>query len=154
MYFYSCPFITASTNNNSKEYGNKESNSVLRNYNDKLCSILNTSESTLLSLSSELYTRRIIDQHTKINVRRVKGFEGADILMDHVETKVDQNHECLDVVLQIMEKQESLCNLVRRMRKGNIIQCCKKTILLYLYTLENTRNPICDNHHKGKLIYK
>ena len=99
---------------------------------------------------------RIIDQHTKIHVCCVKGFEGADILMDHVETKVDQNPECLDVVLQIMEKHESLCNVVRRMRrgKGNIIQCCNKTILLVLYTFDNTRNPICDNHHKGKFIYK
>ena len=136
MYFYSYFFITASPNNNSKEYRNKESYCVLRNYHDKLCSILNTSESTLLSLASGFYTRRIIDQNAKINVRRVKGFEGADILMDHVETKVDQNHECLEVVLQIMEKHESLCNVVRRMRrgKGNIIQCYKK-LYFCTYTL-------------------
>ena len=106
----------------------------MRNYHDKLCSILNTSESTLLLLASGFYTRRIIDQHTKIDVRRVKGFEGADILMDYVEMNVDQNPECLDVVLQIMEKHESLCNLVRRMRKGNIIQCCKK-LYFCTYTL-------------------
>ena len=109
---------------------------MLRDYHDKLCSILNTSESTLLSLASGFYTRRIIDQNAKIDVRRVKGFEGADILMDHVETKVDQNHECLEVVLQIMEKHESLCNVVRRMRrgKGNIIQYYKK-LYFCTYTL-------------------
>ena len=33
--------------------------------------------------------------------------------------KVEQNHEYLLVVLEIMESQECLCEVVRRMRGGN-----------------------------------
>ena len=54
-----------------------------------------------------------------IDVRRKKGFEGASILMDHVEMKVGQNRDCLDRVLQIMEKQEYLCDVVTTMKKEN-----------------------------------
>ena len=54
-----------------------------------------------------------------IDVRCKKGFEGASILMDHVEMKVGQNHDCLDRVLQIMKEQEYLHDVVMRMKKKN-----------------------------------
>ena len=55
-----------------------------------------------------------------LEVNREKGFKGANILMDHVEMKVEQNHEYLPKVLQIMEKQECLYDVVMTMKKENI----------------------------------
>ena len=111
-------FIVASTNNNSDDYKKEESCNVLRCHHGELCSILNISETTLLSLAGRFYARSIIDNPTKLEVRRVKGFEGADILMEHVELKVEQNHECLGEVLEIMENEECLCDVVKRMNEG------------------------------------
>ena len=106
----------------SNEPEEEESVSILRDHYAELCKTLTTSESTLLSLNSELYTCRIISQPTMIDVRRKKGFEGASILMDHVVMKVGQNRDCLDKVLQIMKEQEYLHDVVMRMKEneGNI----------------------------------
>ena len=126
-------FIAASTNNNSNEYKKEESCSVLRSHHDELCSILNISETTLLSLARKLYTRRIIDKPTELKVRRIKGSEGADILMENVEMKIEQNHEYLLIVLQIMEKQEYLHDVVKRMRENEGITYITPCIpILYL----------------------
>ena len=81
-----------------------------------MCRTLNTSEPALLSLNCELYSHRIIDQPTMLEVNREKGFKGANTLMDYVEMKVEQNHEYLHKVLQIME---CLCDVVMRMKKEN-----------------------------------
>ena len=111
---YYC-FIFPSKDFNKQE----ESVSVLRDNRVALCRTLNTSEPTLLSLNCELYAHRIIDQPTMLEVNREKGFKGANILMDHVEMKVEQNHEYLPKVLEIMEKQEYLRDVVTTMKKEN-----------------------------------
>ena len=104
----------------SNEPEQEESVSVSRDNHVALCRTLNTSEPALLSLNCELYAHRIIDQPTMLEVNREKGFKGANILMDFVEMKVEQNHEYLPKVLQIMEKQECLCDVVMTMKKENI----------------------------------
>ena len=103
----------------SNEPEQEESVSVSRDNHVALCRTLNTSEPALLSLNCELYSHRIIDQSTMFEVNREKGFKGANIFMDYVEMNVEQNHDYLDKLLQIIEKQECLHDVVMRMKKEN-----------------------------------
>ena len=84
-------------------------------------------------MARQFYTCRIIDKPTKLEVCRMKGSEGADILMENVEMKIEQNHECLLIVLQIMKNQECLHDVVRRMRENEGITYTISCIpILYL----------------------
>ena len=62
-----------------------------------------------------LYSKRIIDRRTKIPVTSKGGYKGADILLDHVEMKVESKPSILQTVLKAMKEHESLVDIVEQM---------------------------------------
>ena len=97
---------------------------ILRHHHHKLCEILDSSEPTFRSLTLNLFSKEIIDANTKNYLLEKVGL-GADKLLDHVEKKVEAKPERMDVVLQIMDKEESLQDIVEEIRKGMIIEIIK-----------------------------
>ena len=93
---------------------------VLRSNYAELCRLLNGSEPTLSSLTVELYAKRIIDSNIKIEVLKKGGFAGANILLTHVQMKIDQSSEHLDIVQEAFEKEEFLGEIVKKMKKQSI----------------------------------
>ena len=89
---------------------------MLREYHGEICDVLNVSKDSLLSFTLQLFAVNIIDRDTKISVNRTGGKEGADTLLDHIEVKIEQNPDCLQVVLQLMENHEYLCNIVKKIK--------------------------------------
>ena len=77
--------------------------------------MLNVSKESLQSFAQKLFGVKIINKATKISVIRTGGTEGADELLNHIELKVEQNPDCLDVVLKIMKNDEYLCHIVKKM---------------------------------------
>ena len=92
------------------------SSSVLRSNHAELCRLLHVSESTLLSLTVELYAKGIIDLNVKIDVLKNGGFAGADMLLTHVQIKIEQNPEHLDIVQKAMEREHFLHEIVKKMK--------------------------------------
>ena len=86
----------------------------LRSYHGNICAVLSRSEETLIMFAGMLYGKRIIDVHTKNAVIRKKGSEGADILMDRVEMKVEQTPKHLKRILRVMKKLEDLETISRK----------------------------------------
>ena len=80
--------------------------------------MLNVSKDTLQSFAQKLFGVEIINKATKISVTRAGGIEGADDLLNHIEMKVDQNPDCLHVVLELMENDEYLHHIVKKIRGG------------------------------------
>ena len=68
-----------------------------------------------------LFSKEIIDAKTK-NYLLQKVVLGADELLDHVEKKVAAKPERMDLVLQIMDIEESLQDIVEEIRKGMITE--------------------------------
>ena len=93
------------------------SSNVLRSNHADLCRLLNCSEPTLLSLTTELYAKGIIDINIKIDISNKGGFAGADILLTHVQMKVEQSPEHLDIVQKAMENEQFLREIVKKMKK-------------------------------------
>ena len=88
---------------------------VLRDHHNELCKVFNcVADEVLLGFSGELYSKHIIDRETKIAVSRKKGYEGADLLMDRVEIKIDQSPTSLVIVLQVMAKVEILKHILEK----------------------------------------
>ena len=93
---------------------------VLRSNHAKLCELLNTSEPTLLSLTTELYAQNIISRNIKIDVHNNKGYIGADILLTHVQMKIEQCSEHLDTIQKAMENEQFLDEIVKKMKKESM----------------------------------
>ena len=93
---------------------------VLRSNYAELCELLNTSEPTLLSLTNKLYAKKIIDMKVKIDVRNKGGYDGADILLTHVQMKIEQSPEHLDTVQKAMENEQFLDEIVKKMKKESM----------------------------------
>ena len=72
----------------------------------------------MLSFAQKLYACHIISSDTKISVTRKGGRKGADSLLDHIII-VEQNADCLHVVLKLMEDNEYLCHIAKKI-KGEI----------------------------------
>ena len=89
---------------------------VLREYHGEISDVLNVSKDSLLSFTQKLFAVNIINRDTKISVTRTGGKEGAGILLDHIEMKVEQNPDCLHVVLKLMENDEYLRHIVRKIK--------------------------------------
>ena len=90
---------------------------VLRDHHNELCKVFNcVADEVLLDFSGELYSKHIIDRETKIAVSRKKGHEGADLLMDRVEIKIDQSPTSLVIVLQVMAKVEILKHILEKIQ--------------------------------------
>ena len=92
------------------------SSSVLRSNHAELCRLLNVSKSTLLSLTVELYAKEIIACNVKIDVLKKGGFAGADMLLTHVQMKIEQSPEHLDIIQKAVEKEQFLEEIVRKMK--------------------------------------
>ena len=91
--------------------------STLRsNYGD-LCSVLNVSQPTLFSLATELFSKGIIDTNVMMEVFRERGVVGANMLLIHVLMKIEGNAEYLDVVQKTLEKEESLRDIMEKMKR-------------------------------------
>ena len=91
---------------------------VLRDHHNELCRVFNcAADEVLLDFAGKLFSKRIIDRETKIAVRRRKGYEAADILMDRVEIKIDQSPISLVIVLQVMAELEILKDILEKIQK-------------------------------------
>ena len=93
---------------------------VLRSNHAKLCQLLNTSEPTLLSLTTELYAKKIIGTNIKIDVLSKKGYNGADILLTHVQMSIEQSPKQLDTIQKAMENEQFLDEIVKKMKKESM----------------------------------
>ena len=88
---------------------------VLISYHNAICNVLSVSENTLISLIGNLFLIRIIDRPTKNLVISNGGYKGADILLDHVEMRVDNKPKILQSVLKAMQELEALKDIVEQM---------------------------------------
>ena len=93
------------------------SSNVLRSNHAELCRLLNCSEPTLLSITVELYAKKIIDTNIQIDVLKKGGLAGANILLIHVQMKIEQSPEYLDIVQKAMENEQFLHEIVKKMKK-------------------------------------
>ena len=90
---------------------------MLRSNHAELCRLLNVSEPTLLSLTVELYAKGIIDLKMQIDVLKKGGFAGANILLSHVQMKIEQCPEHLDIVQKAMDNEQFLDEIVTKMKQ-------------------------------------
>ena len=88
---------------------------VLVSHHNAICDVLSVSKPTLISLTGKLFSEHIIDRPTKTSVLSKGGYKGADILLDHVEMKVESNPSILQTVLKAMKEHESLVDIVEQM---------------------------------------
>ena len=97
---------------------NSNHSQVLRDYHNELCRVFNCAvDEVLLDFAGKLYAKRIIDRETKIAVSRRKGYEAADILMDQVESMIDQSSTSLETVMQVMAEMEILKHVFEKIQK-------------------------------------
>ena len=96
------------------------SSKVLRLHHAELCRLLNVSDPTLISLTVELYAKEIIDVNIQIDVLKKGGFAGANILLTHVQMKIEQSPEHLATVQKAMEKEQFLDGIVKEMKKESM----------------------------------
>lgn len=89
--------------------------SLLRDYFDEICDILDTSGVTLESLTTNMYSKRIIDRRTKNKVLKDMGHSGANLLLGHLELKLDQAPAKARKVFRILRRQEALCSIAKTM---------------------------------------
>ena len=89
---------------------------VLRDYHSVICTRLNISPEMLKSFSGKLFTKRIIDQTTRLSVDRTGGQSGASTLLDHIAMKVEQSPKLLNVVLGVMESEDNLRDIVKKIK--------------------------------------
>ena len=90
---------------------------VLRSKHADLCRLLNGSEPTLLSLTTELYAKGIIGVNIQIDVLKKGGFAGANILLAHIQMKIEQSPEHLDIVQKALENEQFLDEIVKKMKR-------------------------------------
>ena len=93
------------------------SSNVLRSNHAELCKLLNVSDPTLLSLTVELYAKAVIDVNIKMEVLKKGGYAGADILLTHVQMKIEQSTEYLDIVQKVMENEQFLHEITENMKR-------------------------------------
>ena len=93
---------------------------AFRSKHAELCKLLNISESTLFSLTLELYAEKVIDLEVKIDVLNKGGIVGADILLTHIQMKIDNSPEHLDNVQKAMENEQCLDEIVKKMKKESM----------------------------------
>ena len=99
----------------------------LRSYHGDICEVLSRSEEKLIIFAGMLYAKRIIDIRTMIAViMNNASSEGADILMNGVVMKIEQNPRHLKRVLKIMKKIEDLETISRKIG-CNISRCRRRS---------------------------
>ena len=90
---------------------------VLVTHHNLICNVLSVSETTLISLTGKLFSKHIVDRHTKNLVVSTGGYRGAEILLNHVEVRVKNKPQILHTILTAMQEQEALKDIVEQMKK-------------------------------------
>ena len=90
---------------------------VLVSHHNDICKILDASETTLNSLTGKLFQLQIVDRPTKIDVMSKGGYKGADTLLDHVETRVDNNSQILITFLEAMRENTALKDITEQLER-------------------------------------
>ena len=90
---------------------------VITHHQDKLCQVLHHNEEVLLLLLMKLVENSIIDDMTKNEVDRQKGYEGADTMMDHVKMKIQQIPALSQSILQVMREFAFFEDIVENMKQ-------------------------------------
>ena len=123
----------ASPSSTGSSYSRRSSHtSLLRGHFHAICEILNASETNLRSLTTELYSKRVIDFGIKNDVLRKSN---ANTLLDGVMLKLEHSPiNTYHQVLRIMSRQELLQPIVSEIRQqhrslnieedGNTIGMC------------------------------
>ncbi len=94
--------------------------SSLRKYHDDICANLCMSNTTLSSLVTCLYSVDVIDKAFKLTIQRNKTHDKASNLLDHISDYIkggDDDIKRYEVVMKCLEKQKSLRDIVRKMKK-------------------------------------
>ena len=81
-----------------------------------MCDILNTNDGAFDTFTEELYSKRIIGKDTKLSVKRHRGKQGANDLLDSVELKIGHDSSYLQEVIKIMDSIEHLCDVAKKMK--------------------------------------
>ena len=76
---------------------------------------MDASETTLNSLTGKLFQLQIVDRPTKIDVMSKGGYKGADTLLDHVETRVNNNPQILIDVFEAMRENTALKDITEQL---------------------------------------
>lgn len=84
------------------------SSDILKSVSAQVCQKLSVAEDSLLLFSGKLFEKSIIDKATKNSVRRTKGYEGADILMDYLMEKLEGSPLLLDDIVSLMKQIDLL----------------------------------------------
>ena len=94
--------------------------SILKHHGKDLVRIMANSKITLNSLAQELYSADIIDMTTKNEAMTKGGQEGANILLNNMVMKIDENEKHLETILQVLPsaKDSLLSDRVQRIKKG------------------------------------
>ena len=106
--------------------------------------MLNVSKDSLQSFTQKLFSKNIIYRDTKISVTRKCSKEGADTLLDHIEMVIEQNPDCLHVVLELMENDEYLRHIVKKIKdeyEGEEI-VISLIIITYICDCEKESSPL------------
>ena len=77
---------------------------AISHYQLEVCKLLEHNDGLLVSLANNLFEKGIIDDMTKNEVDRQKGYDGADTMMDYVKMKIKQTPELCQTFLQVMEE--------------------------------------------------
>lgn len=90
---------------------------ILQSFSGQVCERLSVADESLLLFSGKLFEKNIIDKATKNNVRRTKGYEGADILIDHVMEKLEDNPLLFEDVIKLMKEVDLLLPIALEIEK-------------------------------------
>ena len=96
---------------------------ILRATRSRLCNVLALDKEITLNFMNKLYGKGIIDRETKRSVGDKSRMAGADLLMDRLETKIEESPQSFDLILNAMKEMEIMQSIVedieREKQKGN-----------------------------------
>ncbi len=81
---------------------------ILQSQSSSICTKLANSDESLLLFAGKLYDKGIISRENKAEVRRTKGYEGADVMIDYVITKLQDGPRLFDTVIALMKEVDLL----------------------------------------------
>ena len=92
---------------------------VVIKFKGELCKKLELNERALTKLAVDFESVEIIDAGDSAEVKRMKGMDGASHLLTLVCAKIDESgSDCLKTVFQVLEKQQFLSDIVKKMKEG------------------------------------
>ena len=92
---------------------------VVIKFKGDLCKKLQNNERALTQLAVDFESERIIASADLTEVKRMKGMDGASHLLTLVCDEIrESGSDCLKTVFQVLEKQEYLSGIVKKMKEG------------------------------------